>query len=55
MTSGVVLGGIVGLLLGLLWCYYKQLQTAYANRGLISSGGNLVGAAQDFYGQLTKL
>lgn len=54
MTS-VILAGVIGLLLGLLWCYYKQLQSAYANRNLISSGGNLVGAAQDFAAQVRKL
>ncbi len=54
MTSGVVVGAIVGLLLGLLWCYYQQLQAAYKNRGLISAGGNLVSAGTDFYDQLTQ-
>ena len=53
--KSAVFGAVVGLLLGLAWCYYKQLQAAYANRNLISSGGNLVASAQDFYAQVKKL
>jgi hypothetical protein len=53
--KAAVFGGIVGLLLGLAWCYYRQLQAAYQNRNLISSGGNLVASAQDFYALVKKL
>lgn len=53
--SSLILGGIIGLLLGLAWCYWKQIQDVYQNRDLISSGGNLYDAAQDFAGNLRKL
>lgn len=53
--SNIILGGIIGLLLGLAWCYWKQIQTAYANRDLLSSGSDLYASAQNFWGQLQKL
>jgi len=46
--STLILGGIIGLLIGLAWCYWRQIQTAYQNRDIISSGANLYAAAQDF-------
>jgi hypothetical protein len=55
MISSLILGGIVGLLLGLLVCYWKQLHELYAKRDLISSGSNFVDSAQEFYGELKKL
>jgi hypothetical protein len=53
--SNLILGGIIGFLVGLLICYWKQIQSAYQNRGLISdvsavSGG--VSAAQDIFKKL---
>jgi hypothetical protein len=51
-----ILGGaVIGFLLGLIYCYWRQIQTAYENRDLISSGGNLVSDAQAFWGQIRKL
>lgn len=55
MVSSLILGGIVGLLLGLLVCYWKQLHALYEKRDIISSGSDLVDAAQNFYGELHKL
>lgn len=50
-----ILGGIlIGFLVGLAYCYYKQALVLYQNRDLISSGGNLITAAQDFYGALSQ-
>jgi hypothetical protein len=40
--STFILGGLIGLLLGLAWCYWKQIQLAYSNRDAISSAGNLL-------------
>jgi hypothetical protein len=54
-VTSIVVAAIIGLLLGLLWCYYKQLQAAYDNRNLISSGGNFIAAGQDLLGQIRKL
>ena len=53
--SNIILGGIIGLLIGLAWCYWKQIRAAYDNRDLISSGSDLYSSAQAFYGQLKKL
>jgi hypothetical protein len=53
--TNVVMGAVVGFLLGLLWCYYKQLKLAYDNRGLIGAGSDLASAGQNFYDQLRKL
>lgn len=50
--SDLILGGIVGLLIGLGWCYYSQLKTAYQNKDLISSGANFYSAGQAFLGKL---
>lgn len=55
MTHSFLLGGVIGLLLGLAWCYWKQINQAYVNRDLISSGSNLIGDAQAFWGQLQKV
>lgn len=53
--SSLFLGGLLGLLLGLAWCYWKQIMLVYNNQGLISSGSSLVGDAQNFYANLQKL
>lgn len=53
--SNIILGGIIGLLLGLAWCYWKQINTVYQNRDLISSGSNLVTDFQAFLGNLQKV
>ena len=47
--TNLVIGAVVGLLIGLLYCYWNQLQKAYQNRDKISSGLNLINAAQDFW------
>lgn len=53
--SNLILGGIIGLLVGLAWCYWKQIQAAYDNRDLISSGSDLYSSAQNFWMQLKKV
>ncbi len=52
--STLILGGIVGLLLGLIWCYWKQIRAVYDNKNLISTGSDLADAATNFYGELQK-
>jgi predicted negative regulator of RcsB-dependent stress response len=52
--SNLILGGILGLLMGLAWCYWKQIQAVYQNRDLISSGSDLYTSAQNFWGELKK-
>jgi len=54
-VKGALVGALVGFLLGLAWCYYKQLQAAYENRNLIASGANAASAVSDFVGQVRKL
>lgn len=39
--SNLILGGIIGLLLGLAWCYWKQINAAYQNRDAISAASRL--------------
>ncbi len=53
--SNLILGGIIGLLLGLAWCYWKQIQAAYQQKDVISSGMDLYSAAQNFWSQVTKI
>lgn len=55
IMSNLILGGIIGLLIGLAWCYWKQIQAVYQNRDLISSGNTLYSDAQNFWSQVTKL
>jgi hypothetical protein len=50
-----LVGGIIGFLLGLLLCYWKQLQTAYQKRDLIGSGADLITAGGNFLDQLKKI
>lgn len=54
MIASGMLGAIVGFLLGLLLCYWKQVKGLYENRDLISSGSNLASSAQDFIGQVRE-
>ena len=46
---------LIGFLLGLGYCYWKAITTAYENRDVISSGANLLTGAQAFYNNLRKL
>lgn len=47
-----IMAGIIGLLLGLAYCYWKQAQTLYNNRGVIGAAGTLIGDAQDLWQKL---
>ena len=51
----VILAGIIGFLIGLAVCYWKQIQTVYQNRDLIESGANVATDVQNFVGQLQKI
>lgn len=53
--STLLLGGLLGLMLGLAWCYWQQIQTVYKNRDLISSVSNLQNDASNLVNQLQKL
>jgi hypothetical protein len=55
LIATVILSGLVGLVIGLLWCYWKQIRALYDNRDVIQTGGALVGSAQDFAASLKKL
>lgn len=52
MIATIILSGIIGLVIGLLWCYWKTLSAAYANKDIIASGANLGSAVSDFYGNV---
>jgi len=54
MTSAF-LGGLVGFLLGLLYCYWKQIQTLYQHKDVIGAGSDLLTASQNFWDQVQKL
>ena len=55
MVASGLFGLVIGILLGLGYCYWKQLQEVYAKRDVISSGANLIGAAGDFWSNIKKL
>lgn len=44
--SNFILGGLIGLLAGLFFCYYKQIKFAYDNQDVISAAANEVSATQ---------
>jgi hypothetical protein len=50
--TNTILAAIIGLLAGLAWCYYKQLQTAYNNRGLIGDVSTITTAGQDIWNKI---
>jgi hypothetical protein len=52
MVATIILSGLVGLALGLLYCYWNSIKTIYQNRDLLSAGSNLVNDAQTFFGKL---
>jgi len=45
------LGAVIGVLLGLAICYYKQIKSAVQNKDKISAGLNLVQAGANFLEQ----
>ncbi len=52
MNLSLIYGTVIGLLLGLAYCYWKQLQLGYDNRGLIGAASDLQTAGSNFIGQL---
>jgi len=52
MTLSLIYGTIIGLLLGLGYCYWKQLQIVQRNSGLLAAGSNLIDDAQAVYGEV---
>ncbi len=53
--SSALLGGLVGFLLGLLFCYWKQIQAVYQHKDLIGAGSDLISAGQNFWDQVQKV
>ncbi len=54
MTLSLIYGTIVGLLLGLAWCYWKQIRAVQENKDLLTSGSDLFNSAQTFVGQVRQ-
>jgi len=52
MNLSLIYGTVIGLLLGLAYCYWKQLNQAYQNRGLIGAAGDFQTSAQNLWTQL---
>jgi len=50
----MVQGMIIGFLLGLIWCYYKQLKAVSDNRGLIGAASDFGTAAGNLYDHLRQ-
>jgi hypothetical protein len=50
--GGVIAAFVIGVLVGLIVCYWNQIKAVYENRNLISSGANLIDAGQDFFSQV---
>jgi hypothetical protein len=48
-------GALLGFLLGLAYCYWKQIRAVYENRDLIGSGVDAFNAGDKFIGELRKL
>ena len=46
---------IIGFLIGLGYCYWKAITTAYANKDVITSGAEFLTGGQAFYNSLRKL
>lgn len=46
---------IIGFLVGLVFCYWKQLQSAYQNRETIGAVSDVVGGAQTAAGGLQTI
>lgn len=43
MTNAVI-GGIIGLLLGLAFCFWKQIKAVAQNKGKIGAAGDVIGS-----------
>jgi hypothetical protein len=54
MTLGLIYATVIGLLLGLTYCYWKQITTAYQNRDIIQQGSDLFGQTQSFVDTLKQ-
>ena len=52
MNLSLIYGTVIGILLGLAYCYWNQLQTAYQNRGLIGAAGNVSDDLSNLYNEV---
>jgi hypothetical protein len=50
----LIYGTIVGLLLGLAYCYWKSINVAYQNRGLINAGSNVIDDVQNLFSEIKQ-
>lgn len=54
MNLSLIYGTVIGLLLGLAYCYWNQAKTAYQNRGLIGAAGNVADDLTSLYGEIRQ-
>jgi hypothetical protein len=54
MNLGIIYGTIVGLLLGLAYCYWQSLTSLYNNRDTLTSTNNLINDASSIYNDLKQ-
>ena len=52
--SKIIAGALIGFLLGLIFCYWKQIRQVVDNRGVISKGAAFVGAGEELYNELFR-
>lgn len=54
MRGSLIVAGVIGFLIGLIYCYSKQLNELAENKDLLASGGKVYTSLQDFYGQIRE-
>lgn len=54
MNLGIIYGTVVGILIGLAYCYWSSLKAAYENKDTLSAANNLFNDASSIYDGLKQ-
>lgn len=54
MNLSLIYGTVIGLLIGLAYCYWKQIKVAKENAGVLGAADSLYGAASNFVSQFRQ-
>lgn len=54
MKSEIILAGVIGFLIGLIYCYSKQIQELNENKDVLASGAQAYSSVKDFANQIRE-
>lgn len=50
----MIAAGLIGFLLGIIFCYYKQIKMVYQQKDLIGAGSDFITSGQNLYDHLRQ-